>query len=166
MATAAPVAPCRREPAPKPLRTGKRGEPPGSGPAAFHNNCLWTWGPLHTAPAVNRRLFLYSCLTASLPANGTPAQGRRVLPVAFPEAPETSGKATGFHSYAPVARHRKSGSAPLCGKPRQACPNLQPPVTRLAMSTGPKREGLTAVARGQITTMRAVRFDNHRTPPC
>lgn len=83
-----------------------------------------------------------------------------------PRRPEVSGKAIGFPSYAPVARHRKPGGVPLCGIPRHACPNLKPPVTRLAMSTRSIREGLTAVARGQILSMRAVRFHDDRTPPC
>lgn len=69
MAAAVPVAPCQREPAPKPLRTGKRGRPSGSGPAAFYTNCLWIWGPLHTAPAVNRHRFLTLMPDASLPTN-------------------------------------------------------------------------------------------------
>jgi hypothetical protein len=41
--------------------------PSGSGPAAFYTNCLWIWGPLHTAPAVNRHRFLTLMPDASLP---------------------------------------------------------------------------------------------------
>lgn len=58
-----PAGTSRRQ---SPFGPARGAEPSGSGPAAFHNNCLWTWGLLHTAPAVNRHRFLTLMPDASL----------------------------------------------------------------------------------------------------
>lgn len=118
-----------------PCGPGRGAEHPGSGPAAFRNNSLWTSGPLLTVPAVTCALSianglapcafsLFSCLTHRSRPIGRPAQGRRVLSVAFPEASEVSGKAIGLPSYAPVARHRKSWRCPFV---RNTAPCLSEP---------------------------------------